>query len=174
MIIHFLLAARLRAAALAACAIACMPAHSLEVGQSAPDFTLAGRPGAPAIKLSDLRGKTVYLDFWASWCGPCKQSFPWMNAMQARFANRGLHIVAVNLDQKGADAAAFLAEVPAKFDIAFDAEAKTPRAFGVIGMPTSVLIGPDGKILMIHSGFTAAQADGLERQIQLTLNRKDQ
>lgn len=152
--------------------LACVSAHALESGQTAPGFDLEGRSGA--IKLSDFKGKTVYLDFWASWCGPCKQSFPWMNAMQARYASKGLRVVAINLDQKGADALTFLTENPASFAIAFDPAGKTPRSYAILGMPTSVLIGPDGKILMIHSGFRADQSDALEREIQHSLNLKDQ
>jgi cytochrome c biogenesis protein CcmG/thiol:disulfide interchange protein DsbE len=162
----------LRLAALTLSALVCLPVHALEAGQNAPEFDLQGRLGA--IKLSDFRGKTVYLDFWASWCGPCKQSFPWMNTMQARYASKGLRVIAVNLDQKGSDATAFLAENPASFAIAFDPAGNTPRSYAIVGMPTSVLIGPDGKILLVHSGFKADQGDALERQIKHSLNLKDQ
>ncbi len=159
-----------RAAAGALAALLCLPAQALEAGQNAPEFDLQGRLGA--IKLSDFKGQTVYLDFWASWCGPCKQSFPWMNSMQARYGSKGLRVLAINLDQKNADATSFLADNPARFDIAFDPAGKTPRSYAIVGMPTSVLIGPDGKVLMVHSGFKGEQADVLERQIQQSLNLK--
>jgi len=146
------------------------PALAMDVGQTAPDFDLPGR--SEPIRLSAYKGKTVYLDFWASWCGPCKQSFPWMNEMQARYASKGLHIVAVNVDQKTSDALAFFDENPARFDVAFDPSGKTPRTYAIKGMPTSVLIGPDGKVLMVHAGFKAEQRDELERQIRLALNLK--
>lgn len=152
-------------------ALVCVPADALESGQNAPEFDLQGKTGA--IKLSDFKGKTVYLDFWASWCGPCKQSFPWMNTMHERYASKGLRIIAVNLDQKNADALTFLEANPASFAIAFDAAGATPRSYAIVGMPTSVLIGPDGKILSIHSGFKIEQADVLERQIKHALNLKD-
>jgi thiol-disulfide isomerase/thioredoxin len=149
-----------------------LPALALEAGQPAPDFDLPGRVGA--IKLSELKGKTVYLDFWASWCGPCKQSFAWMNDMQARYGGKGLQVLAVNVDQKTDDAKAFLKDNPAAFDVAFDQAGKTPRSYAIKGMPTSLLIGPDGKVLMVHSGFRAEERDELERQIKLSLNRKEQ
>ena len=145
-------------------------AQALEVGQLAPDFDLAGRTAA--VKLSDYKGKTVYLDFWASWCGPCKQSFPWMNDMQARYSAKGLRIVAVDVDQNSDEAKAFLRDNPARFDVAFDPGGKTPRAYAVKGMPTSVLIGPDGKVLMVHNGFRPEERQALEAQIKLSL--KDQ
>ena len=145
-------------------------AQALEVGQLAPDFDLAGRTAA--VKLSDYKGKTVYLDFWASWCGPCKQSFPWMNDMQSRYSAKGLRIVAVDVDQNSDEAKAFLKDNPARFDVAFDPSGKTPRAYAVKGMPTSVLIGPDGKVLMVHNGFRPEERQALEAQI--TLGLKDQ
>jgi len=93
-------------------------ALAIEAGQMAPDIELPGRSGV--IKLSELKGKAVYLDFWASWCGPCKQSFPWMNEMQAKYGAKGLHVLAVNLDQKPEDAAGFLQQTKADFLIAMD------------------------------------------------------
>ena len=133
----------------------------------AADFELAGRNAA--VKLSDYKGKTVYLDFWASWCGPCKQSFPWMNEMQSRYGSKGLRIVAIDVDRNSDDAKAFLKDNPANFEIAFDPNGKTPRAFAVKGMPTSILIGPDGKVLMVHSGFRPEEKQALENQIKLSL-----
>jgi thiol-disulfide isomerase/thioredoxin len=146
-------------------------ALGLEVGQAAPDWVLPGR--TDVLRLSDLKGKTVYLDFWASWCGPCKQSFPWMNDMQARYAAKGLRVVGINLDQKPEDAHRFLGVTPARFDVAFDPSGQSPRAYGIKGMPTSVLIGPDGKVRMIHSGFRDENRAGLEQHIKLVLQRAE-
>ena len=77
--------------------LAALPTQAIELGQSAPEVEL---PGASVAHLSDLRGKLVYVDFWASWCGPCKQSFPWMNEMQKKYAARGFQVLAINLDAK--------------------------------------------------------------------------
>jgi len=147
-----------------------LPAGAVEVGQSAPDFDLAG--SLAAVKLSDYKGKTVYLDFWASWCGPCKQSFPWMNEMQSRYGAKGFRVVGVNVDQKTDDAKAFLKETPASFDVAFDQTGKTPKTYAIKGMPTSVLIGADGKVISVHSGFKPEQRAELEAQIQQALSPK--
>lgn len=159
---------------LLACAVgfsglASLPAQATDVGQSAPSFELAGPKGP--VQLAAYKGKTVYLDFWASWCGPCKQSFPWMNDMQKRYGANGLRVVGVNLDQKGDEAKAFLAANPALFDVAFDPEGKTPKAYGIKGMPTSMLIGADGKVLMVHQGFKDENRDDLEKQIKQALAR---
>ncbi len=133
----------------------------------APAFELPGAAGS--VSLADYRGKVVYLDFWASWCGPCRQSFPWMNRMQSQYGNRGLQIIGVNLDAKLPDARAFLTETPANFVVAYDPKGVTPRSYAVKGMPTSVLIGADGQVLYQHVGFVEADRAELERQIKLAL-----
>jgi peroxiredoxin len=145
--------------------------HATEAGQMAPAFELPGQ--LHPVRLSDLKGQVVYLDFWASWCGPCKQSFPWMNDMHARYRDKGFRVLGVNLDQRSEEAQGFLKENPATFDIAFDASGKTPRAYGIKGMPTSVLIGADGKVLMVHTGFKPEQRMDLEKSIKQALNIKD-
>lgn len=155
------------ALALATTALLAFPALAIESGQVAPDFELPGRTGT--VRLSDYKGKTVYLDFWASWCGPCKQSFPWMNDLQSRYAAKGLRIVGINVDQKSEDAKTFLKDVPANFDVAFDPAGKNPRAYAIKGMPTSVLIGPDGKVISMHSGFKDEHRAELEDQIKHAL-----
>ena len=154
--------------ALALAALLGLPALAVEVNQAAPEFDLPGR--LAAVKLSDYKGKTVYLDFWASWCGPCKQSFPWMNDMQSRYGAKGLRVVGINVDQKTDEAKAFLKDNAASFDVAFDQGGKTPKAYAIKGMPTSVLIGPDGKVLSVHSGFKDEQRDELEQQIKQALH----
>ena len=97
--------------------------------------TAAAREPEPA-ELSSLRGKVVYLDFWASWCVPCRQSFPWMNELQKRYADRGLTIIGVNLDHERADAEKFLRKLSPGFQIRFDPDGDWARHFDVQGMPT--------------------------------------
>jgi len=133
----------------------------------APAFDLNGQQGS--VKLADYRGKTVYLDFWASWCGPCKQSFPWMSEMQAKYGAHGLQVIAVNLDAKADDARTFLASVPAKFTIAFDPAGTSAQQYRIMGMPSSVLIGPDGKVISVHAGFNQSARAELEHQITTAL-----
>ena len=127
-------------------------------------------PGARgAVKLSDLRGKVVYVDFWASWCAPCKQSFPWLNEMQARYGAHGLEIVGINVDARRTDADRFLAQVPARFTLAFDARGDTPGCYAAKGMPTSFLIARDGTIVATHVGFRAEDKSRIEREIRRAL-----
>ena len=112
----------------------------------------ADTPG-PALDLAQYKGKVVYLDFWASWCGPCRKSFPWMNAMERKYAAQGLVVVSVNVDEKRADADAFLKAVPADFPVIFDTQGTLAAQYQLIGMPSSFIIGRDGKLLKSHQGF---------------------
>jgi thiol-disulfide isomerase/thioredoxin len=145
-------------------------AFALDKGDKVVDFSLPGKQGT--VKLSDKTGSVIYLDFWASWCGPCRQSFPWMNQMQAKYKSKGFQVVAVNLDARTDDAMKFLAQVPADFTVAFDSKGQTPRFYGVKGMPTSFLIDRSGKVLLQHIGFRPADKEDIEKQIQSALEGK--
>lgn len=153
-------------------AICCMAglARAVAPNDLAPAIELPGHGGT--IRLADYRGKVVYLDFWASWCGPCRQSFAWMDGMKKKYAAQGFEVMAVNLDVRRSDADRFLAAVPAGFPIAFDPEGGTPKRYAVKAMPTSILIGRDGKVLARHAGFSMADTAALERQLQEALRTK--
>jgi cytochrome c biogenesis protein CcmG/thiol:disulfide interchange protein DsbE len=156
-----------RTAALAAGLMCSAGTWALEPGQAAPALELAG-VGSP-VSLAKLQGKVVFVDFWASWCGPCKQSFPWLNEMQAKYGAKGLQIVGVNVDTKRADADKFLSEIPANFRVAFDAQGDSPKRYQIKGMPSSVLVGPDGKVIKVHSGFRPEERQELEAAIVAAL-----
>ncbi len=156
-----------RRCVLALVALIALPTTAIEVGEIAPGFDLEGPQGA--VKLSDYRGKTVYLDFWASWCGPCRQSFVWMNAMQARYASKGLYMVGISVDKNRQDALSFLKNNPANFNLAFDQAGTTPKNYAIKVMPTSLLIGPNGKVLSVHRGFRDEERAQREQDIQQAL-----
>jgi len=145
-------------------------ASAQEVGERAPP--VSAQANGRGVDLAALRGQVVLLDFWASWCGPCKQSFPWMNAMHAKYAAQGLRVIAVNVDRKREDGERFLAQVPAQFTIAWDAAGTTPAAYGVKAMPSSVLIGADGRIALRHAGFRADDTAPLEAAITAALEQR--
>ena len=147
-------------------------ASALSAGDTSPDVTLPTAAPAATVDLAKLKGKIVYVDFWASWCGPCKQSFPWMNEMHAKYAPRGLEIVAINVDARMADAQRFLATMPAKFTVAFDAKGQTPKQFDVKAMPTSYLLDGDGRVLYVHAGFRDADRAALEAAIENALTQR--
>jgi len=126
---------------------------------------------AENLQLDEYEGKVVMLDFWASWCVPCRRSFPWMNEMQQKYADRGLVVIAVNLDNNSDDAASFLQEYPAKFRIVYDTDKKLAREFEVQAMPTSYLIGRDGKVADMHLGFKVKQQHEYEAAIRKALEQ---
>lgn len=160
----------LRSTLLLAALLACgAPVHAVEAGQPAPALEIAGVKSP--VSLAALKGKVVYVDFWASWCAPCKQSFPWMNEMQAKYGARGLQIVAVNVDARREDADKFLAEVPATFLVGFDAKGEAPKRFQIKGMPSSVLVGPDGQVVKVHAGFRADERKAQEDAIVAALGQ---
>jgi len=136
----------------------------------APKFDLASRSGT--ISLEALKGKVIYLDFWASWCGPCRKSFPWMNEMQAKYEQDGFVILAINLDKKRKHADEFLAQIPANFSIAFDPSGKTADDYRVMGMPTSYLIDRTGAIKTTHIGFLTKEQSKLEDSIRGVLEKQ--
>ena len=123
------------------------------------------------ISLNELKGQVVYVDFWASWCVPCRKSFPWMNQMQTRYGPLGFKIIAVNVDSEPELARQFLAEYPAKFTIAFDPDGKAATAFKVKGMPNSFLIGRDGRLHSSHVGFREKEITTMEADIKNLVNR---
>jgi len=129
----------------------------------APTFDLPGKNGN--VNLSALKGKVVYVDFWASWCAPCRKSFPWMNKMQSKYAAQGLEIVGISLDSAQKMADKFLGKVPALFTIAYDTEGDVADAYNVQVMPTSYLIDREGNILFEHKGFRTKQEAELEKAI---------
>jgi cytochrome c biogenesis protein CcmG/thiol:disulfide interchange protein DsbE len=118
------------------------------------------------LELTALKGQVVYLDFWASWCAPCRESFPWMNRLQGELGPDGLVVIAVNVDRQRADADRFLREHPAQFRIVYDADGLLPEKFGVRGMPTSFLIDRNGRVQSRHEGFLLRDRDALRQQIR--------
>jgi thiol-disulfide isomerase/thioredoxin len=122
-----------------------------------------------ALSLKDLQGKVVYLDFWASWCGPCRKSFPWMNSMREKYSDAGLIILAVNEDSHRKEADAFLKKIPASFLIAFDTNSKLAEAVKLEAMPSSFLLAKDGTTIKKHLGFKTGKTDEYEAEIRSAL-----
>ena len=162
-----------RAALFAAILAAAAPAAaSLEAGERAPAFEApALEPGAPPVTLAALRGRVVYVDFWASWCVPCRQSMPVLDALARRHGPRGFSVVGVNKDASATDAQRFLRRVPVGFALASDADDAVAKAFGVKAMPSGYLVDREGVVRRVHRGFDAATAATLEREIEELLGR---
>ncbi len=136
---------------------------AIELGESVSEFEIPGF--AQAQSLSELKGKWIYLDFWASWCVPCRQSFPFMNDMQTKLQGKNIQIIAVNVDVKKTDAERFLLQNPSKFPVAYDPKGELPRKMNLKSMPTSYLINPQGKVVFMHAGFRAEDKKLLEDKL---------
>jgi len=129
-------------------------------------LTISSARANPALDLARYRGRVVYLDFWASWCAPCRQSFPWMQAMKEAYEGEGLTVVAVNLDHDRADAERFLERFRPGFEVRFDPQGALAEQFRVAGMPTSVLIDRHGVPRYTHVGFRTADRAAYESQLR--------
>lgn len=136
---------------------------------SASQWQLPLKAAQASTSLSHYKGQVIWLDFWASWCPPCRASFPWMNEMQKRYGAKGFRVVAINVDENSQDAFRFLKGRDVGFDVYFDSQGIAPAAFQIAGMPTSLLIDRQGRILMTHIGFESSQSDELESRIAKTL-----
>jgi cytochrome c biogenesis protein CcmG/thiol:disulfide interchange protein DsbE len=132
-------------------------------------LTAAAADKTDPLDLASLRGKVVLLDFWASWCEPCRHSFPWLNEMQAKYAARGLVVIGVNVDRERAEADRFLHDVPAQFRIVYDPAGSLASHYDLPGMPVSYLIGPNGDIVGRHLGFRNTERDQREAELQKLL-----
>lgn len=119
--------------------------HAAGAGPAAPPIQLLDSKGR-AFSLEALKGQVVVVDFWASWCGPCRKSLPELDALQAKFANQGVKVVGISLDADATSVAAFLEQVPVHFTILQDPAGKTGEAFSVVAMPTTFLIDREGRI----------------------------
>ena len=138
-----------------------------KTGDALPDLSRHGlSKGVPA----SLAGKVVLVDFWASWCGPCKASFPVLDQLQKKYAARGFTVLAVNVDEDAAKMDRFLADHPASFPVAHDAGQKLVEVAGVEAMPSSFLVDRSGTIRFAHVGFLPESTpEELEREIESLL-----
>lgn len=147
----------------------CSPVQAAGSGTAAPACTLQALGEGSQIHVEQFKGKVVYADFWASWCAPCVRSFPFMNELDREFRDRGLQVLAINLDEKLEDARTFLAKHPASFALAADPSGQCPRDFGVRGMPSSYLVDRQGIIRHVHLGFRPEDARKLRALVEQLL-----
>ena len=158
---------------LAVLALALAPAAgAIQVGDDAPrlEGPILDKPGK--ISLADLKGKVVYLDFWASWCAPCATALPILDGFQDEFGTKGFQVFAVNVDQNPSQGKTFLKRRPVSYSSLSDPEGKYPTLLGVETMPTSFLIDRSGKIRYVHRGFRKQDVDELRNEIRKLVNEK--
>lgn len=127
---------------------------------------------AATLDLAAYRGKVVLVDFWASWCNPCRQSFPWMSQLQQTYGPQGFVVIGVNVDHDSDAAQRFLNRYGGDFKIVYDPDGHLANEFNFRDMPTSYLIGRDGNIHYVHAGFYPEKEGSYLSDILTLLDQK--
>lgn len=145
------------------------PSITASASKAAPNVVVHSADGA-TVRLADYKGRVVLVDFWASWCPPCKTSFPALDAIYREFQEQGLEVLAVNVDERRHDADTFLGAHPHGLTVLFDPKGVAPEAFGVKGMPSSFLIDRAGDIRFTHMGYSGNVDDSYRQEIRQLLS----
>jgi len=127
-------------------------AQAAEVQGKAPDFTLKSSSGKN-LKLSEHRGEVVLLNFWASWCGPCRKEMPYLEQIQEKYSDYGFTVMGVNVEEDSSKAKKMLKDIPVSFPILYDTTNSVSKAYKVSAMPTTVIIDRDGNMRYLHKGY---------------------
>ncbi|MCU7905490.1 MAG: TlpA family protein disulfide reductase [Candidatus Thiodiazotropha sp. (ex Epidulcina cf. delphinae)] len=133
--------------------------------QPAPDFTLKSRSGEN-IKLSELRGQVVMVNFWASWCGPCRQEMPLLQQLYERYQSMGFTLLGVNVDEERAAADKMLRDIPVSFPILYDDKSRVSKGYRVKAMPSTFMIDRDGQVRYLHKGYQPGYEEDYQQQIR--------
>jgi peroxiredoxin len=163
---HQLLVAGAVAVALAICSINAM-AKPVS-GEESPDFTLKSRDGGN-IKLSEQRGNIVLINFWASWCGPCREELPAFEALYQEYQDLGVEILAVNVDDEAEKANVLLQDIEVSFPVLFDTSGEVSQLYDVSAMPTTVIVDRDGNIRVLHPRYRKGDEKKYEKAIKLLM-----
>ena len=136
---------------LAAFAVA-VPAFAVSTSAPAPDFKLNSKAGQP-VDLAQYKGQVVMLNFWASWCGPCRQEMPLLESIYKKYSKLGFTMIGVNVEPDSNEANKWLQATPVSFPILYDTESKVSKLYDVAGMPSTVIIDRQGRVRVIHKGY---------------------
>ena len=149
-------------------AIFAFPAIAGELAGQAPDFTLQSREGGQ-VSLSELRGDVVMINFWATWCGPCRAEMPHLEALHQRYSDLGFTLLGVNVEEDSRLSDQFLEETPVSFDILFDPQNGVSELYDVIAMPSTVLVDRQGNMRFIHHGYKEGYENEYQTQVRALL-----
>lgn len=150
-------------AALAGFATVALPA--VTASTIAPDFTLRTM-GGPNLRLHEQRGRVVLLNFWATWCGPCREEMPHLNRLYEKYRSSGFVTLGVNIDDEPAKAAELAAKLGVKFPVLLDTDKKVSKVYDMGGMPATVVIDRDGRVRFLHKGYREGFEKTYEQQIR--------
>ena len=147
-------------------------ASCVDEGEMAPDFVLPVLGGATTKSLSASHGKVRYVDFWASWCPPCRASVPEIVALQRELGGSGFEVIGISVDERIGDALKFLERHPMNYDVLSDLRGATAAAYALPGMPTSFVIDPEGRVTLVHVGFRRGDMKAIRAHIVELLGRR--
>ena len=151
-----------------AAGLAVFSATANELSGVAPGFDLVDRDGN-RVALADLQGEVVMVNFWATWCGPCREEMPHLEALYQRYSDLGFTLLGVNVEEDSSGADEFLAETPVSFPILFDPENAVSKLYNVVAMPSTVLIDRSGNMRFIHHGYKPGYENDYQSQIRALL-----
>jgi thiol-disulfide isomerase/thioredoxin len=161
-----------RVAVLLLCLCAAAPLPAANAPQSAaPDFTLKSNSGEN-LKLSELRGQVVLINFWASWCGPCRKEMPLLDQLYQQYKPLGFTVLGVNVEEDPRQAHSLLSKVPVSFPVVFDGTNTVSKLYNVIAMPTTVIVDRDGNMRYLHKGYMPGYEDAYQQQVRSLLTER--
>jgi len=141
------------------------PTWADDVSAPAPDFTLTDASGN-AVSLSELKGQVVMINFWASWCGPCRQEMPLLEAIFKKYEPLGFTLLGVNVEENPSDGKAWLADRPVSFPVLYDPNNGVSKLYDVVAMPSTVLIDRQGNVRYLHHGYKPGYENDYMDQIR--------
>jgi thiol-disulfide isomerase/thioredoxin len=147
------------------------PAPALEIGNAAPKLSALANDGR-ILSLDQFKGQVVYVDFWASWCAPCRQAMPVLDTLYQRYRTRGFVVLGVNVDTDRKSAQRMLDQLTPAFPVVFDPDGKWPETFGLRDMPTSYLIDANGVVRYIKKGYRERDEKQIEAAVKAVLGEK--
>ena len=161
----FSLAATLRRATSLAVLAAGTAVAAIAPSSTAPDFTLHTMNG-PNMRLQEQRGKVVMINFWATWCGPCRQEMPHLDRLYDKYKSSGFVLMGINVDDDTRNAAAVAAKLGVRFPVLLDTDKQVSRLYDLSTMPSTVLVDRDGKVRYVHRGYLSGYEDTYDKQVR--------
>jgi peroxiredoxin len=131
----------------------------------APDFTLKSDSGTN-LRLSEYRGEVVMINFWASWCGPCRQEMPLLDELYDQYSPMGFTILGVNVEEDSSKATELLEQIPVSFPVLFDTKSTVSKLYDVVAMPSTVLVDRDGNVRYLHHGYKPGYEEAYQQQVR--------
>jgi len=131
----------------------------------APDFALKSDNGEN-LRLSEFRGEVVMINFWASWCGPCRQEMPLLDELYAQYQPMGFTILGVNVEEDSSKARKMLGDAPVNFPVLFDNDSEVSKLYNVVAMPSTVLVDRNGNVRYLHQGYKPGYEEAYQQQVR--------